>query len=506
MSTFTDGAPPSVTPGPEHAPGTDTGEQAPSAQRRGTERPPDAVDDPGWVQEEIRRRMAAKAAEGSGARHARRGAAAPSNAAVGYAPRHATAPAPPSPMRRAVVGPAPVPLAPETRPVPVSPPEGPPPRTPQPSPRGPSARPPTGPPPGPSTGPPPVPPAPAPDGQPTGPTTIGALRRVDPPAEPGVPLGPGLPTISASGTRPAGRGPVPPAGPAAARLLSPPPPSPPSTPTGIPIDGGPTAATGPIVPVQPRVRPRPTASAELEASGRVLWTSITPPGAPVAPPPGGRVALPTQRDAGPDSPTAGFAATPVRQPGVDRSAGLPERYADYDDYDDEPDDYDDEPDDQYDDWDETDAEGIVMTRVETGPGAGTDVDGDAEPGAGSVSAEETAKRVRVVLAERTAVARPVRTVVDVQEGTGVGEVLRRGLIRSQLMVALSFAAGAMLTLGLLPLVFAFLPEISRFSVLGIRLPWLLLGGLVYPFLLGLGWWHTRTAERVEQGFADHVQD
>jgi len=36
--------------------------------------------------------------------------------------------------------------------------------------------------------------------------------------------------------------------------------------------------------------------------------------------------------------------------------------------------------------------------------------------------------------------------------------------------------------------------------------WLLLGVLVYPFLLGLGWWHTRTAERVEQNFADHVQE
>jgi hypothetical protein len=29
---------------------------------------------------------------------------------------------------------------------------------------------------------------------------------------------------------------------------------------------------------------------------------------------------------------------------------------------------------------------------------------------------------------------------------------------------------------------------------------------VYPFLLGLGWWFTRTAERIEQDFADHIQD
>jgi hypothetical protein len=112
----------------------------------------------------------------------------------------------------------------------------------------------------------------------------------------------------------------------------------------------------------------------------------------------------------------------------------------------------------------------------------------------------------VVLAERKRVARPVRTVVDVQEGTGVGELLRTNLIGSQLAVALRFAVGAGLALGLLPLLFAILPDIGRIEVIGIRLPWLLLGFLVYPFLVGLALWHTRTAERVEQNFADHVQD
>jgi len=114
--------------------------------------------------------------------------------------------------------------------------------------------------------------------------------------------------------------------------------------------------------------------------------------------------------------------------------------------------------------------------------------------------------VRLVLAERKGVARPVRTVVDIQEGTGVGELLRSNLIGSQLAVALRFAVGAGLTLGVLPLLFAMFPELGRMEVLGLRLPWLLLGVLVYPFLFGLGLWHARTAERVEQNFADHVQD
>ncbi|WP_245707409.1 hypothetical protein [Pseudonocardia oroxyli] len=116
------------------------------------------------------------------------------------------------------------------------------------------------------------------------------------------------------------------------------------------------------------------------------------------------------------------------------------------------------------------------------------------------------KRVRVVLSERKGVARTVRTVVDVQEGTPVGELLRANLIRGQLGVALRVGLVALLVLGALPILFAYYPELGRLEVLGLRLPWLLLGVLVYPFLLGLGWWHTRAAERVEQNFADHVQD
>jgi hypothetical protein len=131
---------------------------------------------------------------------------------------------------------------------------------------------------------------------------------------------------------------------------------------------------------------------------------------------------------------------------------------------------------------------------------------EAQQGQTDAKTDAQSRRVRVVLAERKGVARPVRTVVDIQEGTGVGELLRSNLIGSQLAVALRFAVVAGVTLGVLPLLFALFPEIGRINILGLRLPWLLLGVLVYPFLLGLGWWHTRTAERVEQNFADHVQD
>ncbi|OLT10515.1 hypothetical protein BJF78_28815 [Pseudonocardia sp. CNS-139] len=112
----------------------------------------------------------------------------------------------------------------------------------------------------------------------------------------------------------------------------------------------------------------------------------------------------------------------------------------------------------------------------------------------------------MVLAERKGVARPVRTVVDIQEGTGVGDFLRRNLIRTQMWIALRFALGAALTLGALPVLFVMFPELGQAELMGIRLPWLLLGFLVYPFLFGMGYWHSRLAEKVEQNFADHVQD
>jgi hypothetical protein len=134
--------------------------------------------------------------------------------------------------------------------------------------------------------------------------------------------------------------------------------------------------------------------------------------------------------------------------------------------------------------------------------------GDLGLGASPAAEPDAAgsKRVRVVLSERKGVARPVRTVVDIQENTGVGELLRSNLIGSQLTVALRFAAAAGLTLGLLPVLFWLVPDIGRMELLGIRVPWLLLGVLVYPFLVLMGYWHTRAAERVEQNFADHVQD
>jgi hypothetical protein len=112
----------------------------------------------------------------------------------------------------------------------------------------------------------------------------------------------------------------------------------------------------------------------------------------------------------------------------------------------------------------------------------------------------------VVLSEGRRAARPVRTIKEVEEGTPVGELLRRDLIRSQLFVALRYGGLTTLVLGALPVLFALVPAVGRLGLHGVRIPWLLLGVLVYPFLVGVAWRFTRVSDRVEQSFADHVQD
>lgn len=150
--------------------------------------------------------------------------------------------------------------------------------------------------------------------------------------------------------------------------------------------------------------------------------------------------------------------------------------------------------------------GMLVQRPPARSGAPRPVTPRNIPVVGTAPPEPGSTRVRVVLSERKGVARPVRTIKEVQEGTAVGEMLRRDLIRSQLLVTLRFGALAVLVLGTLPAILTLLPAVGRFDVFGLRVPWLLLGVLMYPFLVGVAWRYTRVADRVEQDFADHVQD
>lgn len=114
-------------------------------------------------------------------------------------------------------------------------------------------------------------------------------------------------------------------------------------------------------------------------------------------------------------------------------------------------------------------------------------------------------RQRVVLADRHG-ARVVRTRVEVQEQTEVGEVMVRALVRAQLGLALRIAVLAAALLGLIPLLVLAFPALSGVAVFGIRLPWLVLGVAVYPLLYGVARLYCRLAERTEQEFVDLADD
>lgn len=98
-----------------------------------------------------------------------------------------------------------------------------------------------------------------------------------------------------------------------------------------------------------------------------------------------------------------------------------------------------------------------------------------------------------------------RALAELREQTEVGDALLRSLIRAQLALALRiFAVFGSLLLGL-PALFATWPAIGGFRVFGLPLPWLILGGLVYPVLVLLGLLYVRQAERNEQEFVDFLE-
>jgi len=82
----------------------------------------------------------------------------------------------------------------------------------------------------------------------------------------------------------------------------------------------------------------------------------------------------------------------------------------------------------------------------------------------------------------------------------------RSLLRDQLRLALRILLVLMLSVGSLPLVFHLFPELAGVRLLGMPLSWLLLGFLVYPWLLVLGFAYVRRAEDYERDFADLVEE
>ncbi len=93
---------------------------------------------------------------------------------------------------------------------------------------------------------------------------------------------------------------------------------------------------------------------------------------------------------------------------------------------------------------------------------------------------------------------------EIDAETALGEVFMRSLLREQLLLALRVLVALGLTLGLLPALFHFFPDLGDVRVGPLPLAWLLLGLLTYPWLVVLGWLYIRRAESNERDFADLV--
>ncbi len=120
---------------------------------------------------------------------------------------------------------------------------------------------------------------------------------------------------------------------------------------------------------------------------------------------------------------------------------------------------------------------------------------------------DSPRRVAVRAPRGTTVRRPPgrAAVRALDEQDVVGELLIASLVRAQLTLGLRLAAVfASLVVGL-PLLFALVPTTRDTRVLGLALPWLVLGVLAYPALWCAGWLYVRLAERNEREFVELVE-
>ncbi|MGH9242782.1 MAG: hypothetical protein ACRD29_00355 [Acidimicrobiales bacterium] len=116
----------------------------------------------------------------------------------------------------------------------------------------------------------------------------------------------------------------------------------------------------------------------------------------------------------------------------------------------------------------------------------------------------TPKRVTVMSPQTAGArrARPQPPLADLQDQTAVGSVLIRSLLRAQLSLAVRLFLVFGAALGGLPALFALAPGVARLRVLGLPLPWILLGVAAFPVLFLLGLLYARLAERNERDFVE----
>ena len=95
---------------------------------------------------------------------------------------------------------------------------------------------------------------------------------------------------------------------------------------------------------------------------------------------------------------------------------------------------------------------------------------------------------------------------EVAQQSAVGEVMVRSLIRSQLRLALVVTAGFMASLLLCWGLVRWIPTFTDWRLLGVPLPWLILGVGVYPVIGACAWLYVRAATKNENQYRDLVDE
>ena len=117
------------------------------------------------------------------------------------------------------------------------------------------------------------------------------------------------------------------------------------------------------------------------------------------------------------------------------------------------------------------------------------------------------ERVRVTSPRTTSGRRrePPSAAHEIDAQSQVGEIYLRSLLRAQLRLGVTVIVLLAVLVGGLPLLFWLAPTWMAVDFLGMPLAWGLLGFVVYPTLVAIGWWYVRAAERNERAFTDVVQ-
>jgi hypothetical protein len=121
--------------------------------------------------------------------------------------------------------------------------------------------------------------------------------------------------------------------------------------------------------------------------------------------------------------------------------------------------------------------------------------------------EHAARRERITHPRTEAVRRvPARPPShEIDEQTQLGAVYMDSLIRSQRRLAIIVCFTIAVLLVGTALLGAFAPRFATLHLLGVPLPWVVLGFLVYPTLIALAAYTVRHAERNERAFSELVR-